>query len=61
MQFLIAGYETTNTVIGNCLKVLAIHPEELQKLQDEIDKNISPEVSFNINKFNIYNLFMSKI
>jgi cytochrome P450 len=51
MQFLIAGYETTALTISHCCYILATKPEELQKLQDEIDSNIDPEVSFILKHF----------
>lgn len=39
IAFLLAGYETTATTLGYCMYVLATHPEELKKLQDEIDSS----------------------
>jgi hypothetical protein len=42
--FLLAGFETTSTTLGNCIHVLTKHPEELKKLQEEIDSNLRLEV-----------------
>ncbi|CAF1333431.1 unnamed protein product [Didymodactylos carnosus] len=36
--FMIAGYETTSTALAYCTYVLANHPEEQLKLQEEIDE-----------------------
>lgn len=35
--FLLAGYETTSTALSYCFYVLAKHPSEMIKLQNEID------------------------
>lgn len=36
-MFMLAGYETTSTTLSYCFYVLAKHPEEQQKLFDEIN------------------------
>ena len=35
--FMLAGYETTSTTLSYCTYILAKHPEEQQKLADEIN------------------------
>jgi cytochrome P450 len=35
--FLIAGFDTTYTAMNNCFHTLTAHPDEMKKLQDEID------------------------
>ena len=35
--FMIAGYETTSATLNYCFYVLATHPDQLTKLQDELD------------------------
>ena len=37
VQFLLAGYETTSTALSYCLFVLSTNPNEMAKLQEEID------------------------
>ena len=37
VAFLIAGFETTNSAFNFCCYMMAKHPEELKKLQDEVD------------------------
>jgi cytochrome P450 len=44
IQFLVAGYETTAVTISSACYILATKPEDQQKLQDEIDSNIDPNV-----------------
>ena len=36
-MFLAAGFETVYNALNYCFYVLATHPEEMKKLQDEID------------------------
>jgi cytochrome P450 len=38
--FLIAGYDTTYTTLNYCLYVLSKYPNEMLKLQDEIDSHL---------------------
>ncbi len=62
LVFLIAGYETTALTISNCCYTLATKPDELQKLQDEIDSNIDQNVYRNIHFLILYKNFkISKI
>jgi hypothetical protein len=35
--FLLAGFETTSTALNYCFYILSTHPDEMQKLQHEID------------------------
>ena len=46
MQFFLAGYETTLTALNTSFFILAHNPEELRKLQDEIDAAFVNEVKF---------------
>ena len=39
VAFLIAGFETTNSTFNFCCYMMAKHPDELKKLQDEVDAN----------------------
>ena len=47
-MFLIAGFDTTYTAMNNCFHTLTAHPEEMKKLQDEIDSVLNDVKS---NKF----------
>ena len=38
VMFMLAGYDTTSNTLSYCSYVLATHPEEQAKLQDEIDE-----------------------
>lgn len=38
-MFLLAGYETTSSTLSNICYVLAMHPDEQDKLKAEIDEN----------------------
>ena len=53
LQFIAAGFETVFTAINYCFYVLATHPDELKKLQEEIDSNLDQE---NVNYENIQSL-----
>ena len=44
--FLLAGYETTSTMLGFAAYRLAIHPEMQAKIHKEIDEHFPEEVSF---------------
>jgi cytochrome P450 len=41
MLFLLAGYDTTSTLLLLSLYILATHPEEMNTLQQEIDLTFS--------------------
>ncbi len=43
--FMLAGYETTSTTLTYCTYVLATHPDEQQKLHDEINSHFGNEES----------------
>ena len=43
--FLLAGFETTSTLLAFVAQVLATHPHILDKLQKEIDEHFPEEVS----------------
>ena len=43
--FMLAGYETTSTTLTYCTYVLATHPDEQQKLYDEINSHFGNEES----------------
>ena len=62
-MFLAAGFETVYNALNYCFYVLATHPEEMKKLQDEIDTFFKDEsvillefVAFFIDKANIFYL-----
>ena len=42
--FLLAGYETTSTALSYCFFCLTKYPEEMIKLQDEIDSAYHSDV-----------------
>ena len=46
--FMLAGYETTSSTLTYCTYVLAKHPEEQQKLFDEINFAFSTETKVNL-------------
>ena len=50
---MLAGYETTSTTLSYCTYVLAKHPEEQQKLVDEINSLFNQE-EYVINFINKY-------
>ena len=37
VTFMLAGYDTTSNTLTFCSYILATHPEEMAKLQEEID------------------------
>jgi cytochrome P450 len=41
IQFFVAGFETTYTNLNYCFYVLTKYPEEMVRLQDEIDSKLS--------------------
>lgn len=41
--FLIAGHETTSGLLSFCFYLLLTHPEEYQKIQDEVDQVVGRE------------------
>ena len=49
MTFLVAGYDTTSNALTYCSYILAKHPEELAKLQDEIDEKFNAESQVTLN------------
>lgn len=40
MLFILAGYDTVSTALSFTLFLIAMHPEVLQKAQDEIDEKL---------------------
>ena len=44
VTLLTAGYETTSSALTFCCFVLANNPNELTKLQDELDANFNSKV-----------------
>jgi cytochrome P450 len=42
--FLVAGYETTSTLLTNCAYLMAVNTEKQTKLLDEIEANVEDEV-----------------
>jgi cytochrome P450 len=45
---MIAGYDTTSLTISNCIHVLAMHPDEALKVQEEVDLHVNKIVISNI-------------
>ena len=41
--FMVAGYDTTSNALSYAMHILTTHPDELVKLQDEIDAKFSPD------------------
>lgn len=41
--FMLAGYDTTSNALSYAMHILTTHPDELAKLQDEIDAKFSPD------------------
>ena len=41
--FMLAGYDTTSNTLTFCSYILATHPEEMVKLQEEIDEKFNPD------------------
>ena len=54
--FMLAGYETTSSTLTYCTYILAKHPEEQQKLFDEINSHFNQET-----KVKLVLIFFSKI
>nr|QUF59379.1 cytochrome p450 CYP3045C2 [Brachionus angularis] len=54
--FMLAGYETTSTALSYCSYVLAIHPEEQEKLYEEISCVFSSANDSNINSESVQKL-----
>ena len=42
--FFVAGFETTYSTLDYCIYVLTNYPEEMKKLQDEIDSKFDDDV-----------------
>lgn len=65
--FLFAGTETISITLANCMYVLAKYPDELKKLQREIDeefdftKNSDDEVYENANKLEYLDMFIKEV
>jgi hypothetical protein len=64
---MLAGYETTSTTLSYCTYVLATHPEEQQKLFEEIS-NPNNNEEFNeelnadkINKYEYLDMFIKEV
>ena len=45
--FLLAGFETTSSALNFCFYVLAKHPEQMSKLQGELDRFINTNSELN--------------
>ena len=41
--FLIAGFETTSSTLNLCLYMMTKHPDEMRKLQAEVDEHFKDE------------------
>ena len=41
MSFKSLGMESVSILIGNCVHVLCLYPDELKKLQNEIDEKVN--------------------
>ena len=44
LQFLLAGTETVSTTMSYCIDMLVRHPDEMVKLQNEIDATFDPNL-----------------
>lgn len=65
---MLAGYETTSTTLSYCTYVLATHPEEQQKLFEEIsyannneEFNAEELNADNINKYEYLDMFIKEV
>ena len=63
--FMLAGYETTSTTLSYCTFVLAKHPEEQQKLYDEISSVFNIENNAidadNVKKLDYLDMFIKEV
>ena len=63
--FMLAGYETTSTTLSYCTYVLAKHPEEQQKLYDEISSVFNIENNAidadNVKKLDYLDMFIKEV
>lgn len=48
--FLLAGFETTSSSLAYSIYMLAKHSDEMKKIQDEIDLNLSSKKNVNLKK-----------
>jgi cytochrome P450 len=46
IQFLFAGFDTTHMALTYSMFVMANHPEEMAKLQEEIDAHFADETVY---------------
>jgi cytochrome P450 len=58
-MFLFAGMDTVSTTLTNCIYVLMQHPEEMTKLQEEIDSDfdMNLEVLFYFHRYIYLNFY----
>jgi cytochrome P450 len=58
LEFMLAGFKTTNMTLVFCVFALVCHPEEMTKLQEEIDSEFSVDNVKHLIKIIIHESFL---